>query len=191
MTHGHQAGGTEPCRVRDLNDLVPESKRQCVVVEIRRAEPGDVAALAVLMDELDRFYGSDPVAPPAGRAPEIAANLFAEPVAGYVLLAWEDGRLAGMAAYSFLWPAAGVTRSMYLKELHVREASRGRGIGTLLIRRLAQIACEHGCSRLEWTADADNAAATTFYERLGVPQDRAKIVYRLAGEGLRTFATRC
>jgi GNAT superfamily N-acetyltransferase len=56
-----------------------------------------------------------------------------------------------MAAYSFLWPAAGVTRSLYLKELYVAEAFRRQSIGALLMQRLCQIALEHERSRVEWT----------------------------------------
>lgn len=87
------------------------------------------------------------------RAPQIAASLFEEPKAGYVLLAWNGEQLVGMAAYSFLWLAAGVTCSLYLKELYVAGTSRRKGVDRLLMRRLCQLAAEHECSRIEWTAD--------------------------------------
>lgn len=155
------------------------------MVEIRPAESRDVQALAVLMDELDRFYGAAAVEPPDLRIPQIAASLFQEPRAGYVLLAWEKAQLVGMAAYSFLWPAAGVTRSLYLKELYVSEAFRRKDIGTLLMREVCQVAAEHACSRIEWTADAGNVLAEVFYEQLGVPKNKGKILYRLEGDDVR------
>jgi GNAT superfamily N-acetyltransferase len=158
------------------------------VVEIRPAEQRDVEALAVLMEDLDRFYGTTDVEPPAQRVRQIAENLFEEPMAAYVLLAWEDEQLVGMAAYSFLWPAAGVTRSLYLKELYVTEELRCKGIGALLMQRLCQVAVEHECSRVEWTADQDNPLAEAFYERLGMPKNQEKICYRLEGDGLRRMA---
>jgi hypothetical protein len=40
------------------------------------------------------------------------------------MLAWDGDDLAGFAAYSFLWPAVGLTRSLFLKELYVAEAAR-------------------------------------------------------------------
>lgn len=158
------------------------------MVEIRPAEQCDVEALAVLMEDLDCFYGATGVEPPGQRVRKMAESLFEAPAAAYVLLAWEGGQLVGMAAYSFLWPAAGVTRSLYLKELYVTEKFRRKGIGALLMRRLCQVAVEHECSRLEWTADQGNTVAEVFYEQLGIPKNQEKIFYRLEGDGLRRVA---
>lgn len=155
------------------------------MVEIRTPTHGDVEAIALLMDDLDRFYGASDIEPPGTRAPQIAAALFQEPKAAYALLAWQGERLVGIAAYSFLWPAAGVTRSLYLKEIYVTETARGKGIGTLLMQRLCRIAAEHKCSRIEWTTDKGNTLAENFYERLGVPKNQEKIFYRLEGKGIR------
>ena len=74
----------------------------------------------------------------------------------------------------FLWPAAGVTRSVYLKELYVSESSRKQGAGHLLMSELCRIAHKNGCDRVEWTADIDNPIALNFYATLGVPADSAK-----------------
>lgn len=155
------------------------------MVEIRPAEPRDVQPLAVLMDELDRFYGATGIEPPDLRIPQIAENLFREPRSGYVLLAWKGAQLSGMAAYSFQWPAVGVTRSLYLKELYVTEASRRKGVGASLMQEICRIASEYACSRIEWTADAGNALAEAFYEQLDVPKNPAKVFYRLEGDELR------
>jgi GNAT superfamily N-acetyltransferase len=158
------------------------------VVEIKPATPDDVEAIALLMEDLDRFYGATDVEPPSERIPQIAAALFSEPKAAYVLLARQREQLVGMAAYSFLWPAAGVTRSLYLKEIYVTEAVRGRGIGALLMQQLCQVAVERECSRVEWTTDKGNALGEDFYERLGVAQNQEKIFYRLEDEGIRRMA---
>ncbi|MGH3686633.1 MAG: GNAT family N-acetyltransferase [Pseudonocardiaceae bacterium] len=154
------------------------------MVELRQAEPRDVPALTVLMEDIDRFYGAPEVESSDQRAQAIAACLFQEPKAAYVLLAWDGEQLIGMAAYSFLWPAAGVTRSLYLKELYVTEAFRRQGIGTLLMQELYRVAADHMCSRVEWTADAGNVLADGFYTRLGVPVNRGKIFYRVEGGGV-------
>lgn len=159
------------------------------MVDIRSANQEDAEAIAALMEDLDHFYGVTHIEPARERVPQIAAALFAEPRAAYVLLAWESEQLVGMAAYSFLWPAAGVTRSLYLKEIYVTEAFRRKGVGTLLMQRLFQIAAEHECSRVEWTTDKGNELGEDFYERLGVPQNQEKIFYRLEGEGIRRVAS--
>jgi GNAT superfamily N-acetyltransferase len=107
--------------------------------------------------------------------------LFGDVPAAHVLLARTDGQVVGFAAYSFLWPAAGLTHSLYLKELYVGQAWRGRGVGTALMRRIREVAATAGCSRVEWTTDDDNSAAKRFYEALGAPVHPAKIFYRLEG----------
>jgi GNAT superfamily N-acetyltransferase len=93
-----------------------------------------------------------------------------------------------MAAYSFLWPAASVTRSLHLKELYVTEESRHMGIGALLMQRLCQVAVENECSRVEWTADQGNPLAEAFYGRFGTPKNQEKIFYRLEADGLQQMA---
>ncbi|MGH3832008.1 MAG: GNAT family N-acetyltransferase [Pseudonocardiaceae bacterium] len=158
------------------------------MIEIRPAEQRDVEALVMLMEDLDRFYGATDVEPSDQRVQQIAESLFEEPLAAHVLLAWEGKWLVGMASYSFLWPAAGATRSLYLKELYVTEARRRKGIGALLMQRLCQVAVEHECSRVEWTSDQSNPLAEAFYEQLGIPKNQEKIFYRLADDDLRRVA---
>lgn len=146
---------------------------------VRPAGTDDAEAIAILMDELDRFYGADEVEPVEQRAEKIRTTVFRPPSPAYVLLAWEDSEPVGLATYSFLWPAAGVTQSLYLKELYVAADHRRRGIGELLMRHVCQVALDYDCSRVEWTTDDDNRLAQAFYDELGVPKNHAKIVYRL------------
>jgi RimJ/RimL family protein N-acetyltransferase len=93
----------------------------------------------------------------------------------------------GFAAYSFLWAAVGLTRSLYLKEMYVADQHRGQGVGRLLMSALFEVAAKHECSRVEWTTDRDNPGAQAFYDRLGVPPLISKIFYRVedTGAGLR------
>jgi GNAT superfamily N-acetyltransferase len=155
-----------------------------VTVALARPEHG--AAIAELLDELDSFYGATHTEPAERRMDHIRDGLFTSPPAAYALLAWEGERLAGFA--SFLWPAAGGTRSLYLKELYVAETCRGKGVGTLLMDALRRTAIEHGCSRVEWTTDDNNPAAIRFYEALGYARKPSKIFFRLDGDQLRRAA---
>ncbi|MGW0825204.1 N-acetyltransferase family protein [Streptomyces sp. NPDC002845] len=59
----------------------------------------------------------------------------------------------------------------------MREQYRRRGVGTQLLDTV-QAAAAAGCSRLEWTADADNPAALAFYATRGAQQNSGKIIYR-------------
>ncbi|GIH10266.1 N-acetyltransferase [Rhizocola hellebori] len=148
-----------------------------VVVDAQR---GDARAIADLMEELDRFYGGTEFEPVDERERQITEMLFREHPAAYVILAKDSGWVVGMAAYSFLWPAVGLTQSLYLKELYVSEAARRKGVATLLMNRLIEIATESGCRRVEWTADADNQLALGFYRGMGYPENRGKVMFRLA-----------
>ncbi|QDY12010.1 GNAT family N-acetyltransferase [Micromonospora sp. HM134] len=128
---------------------------------------------------MDKFYGDTDVEPLDVRVRQINEALFGDPPLAFAVLAWDAEALVGLATYSFLWPAAGLTRSLYLKELYVAETARGRGVGKLLMDRLIEIAATNSCSRIEWTTDRDNTQAQRFYEKLGVAQNGDKIFYRL------------
>jgi GNAT superfamily N-acetyltransferase len=154
-------------------------------VTVAPARPEHGAAISGLLDELDSFYGAANSEPAEERMGRIRDGLFASPPAAYALLAWAGQRLAGFACYSFLWPAAGRTRSLFLKELYVAEACRGKGVGALLMDALRLTAIEHDCSRVEWTTDDNNPGAMRFYEALGYARKPSKIFYRLEGDQLR------
>lgn len=143
------------------------------------ARPDDASTIAGLMEEMDRFYGGTEFEPLEQRVEQITAMLFRAQPAAHLLLARDDHRAVGFASYSFLWPAIGLTQSLYLKELYVSEAHRRGGVGRLLMRRLTEIAAETGCSRLEWTADSANPLANAFYEGQGYWTNKGKILYRV------------
>lgn len=137
-------------------------------------------ALVALIEEMNTFYGTPPR---PGDARAIEEVLFGEE-GGIewdgvdVLVAWDGEEAVGLASFSTLWPAEGVSRSLYLKELYVAERARRRGIATELMEALTATAAGRGCSRVEWTTDGDNAAAQAFYERLGVEPMPTKLFYR-------------
>ncbi|MFV2019368.1 GNAT family N-acetyltransferase [Micromonospora sp. LOL_023] len=149
------------------------------MTRIAPVDPAHVDALAALLQELDTFYGETAVEPYEVRIRQINEALFGDPPLAHAALAWNARELVGLATYSFLWPAVGLTRSLYLKELYVAEAARGQGIGKQLMDHLAKVAVANNCSRLEWTTDRDNTHAQRFYARLGVTRNDNKIFYRL------------
>ena len=153
------------------------------MISVTPAAPADVLALTELLEEMDLFYGAAGGTSREERLRQTGEALFSDPAAAHVLLAWAGPRLAGMAAYSYLWPAVGRTRSLYLKELYVGESHRRDGVGKLLMRAVFETAAQHGCSRIEWTTDDGNAGAQAFYETLGLPRRPAKIFYRVEDTG--------
>lgn len=144
------------------------------MIRIEPARQVDVDALVGLLAELAAFYGTG--VPP--KADETADALFGEQPAATVLLAWDEDDLAGMAAYTYLWPAVGTIRSLYLKELFVSSAHRHSGVGRRLMAALFDVAAQRGCSRVEWTTDQGNTAAQRFYAELGAAVLPTKVFYR-------------
>jgi GNAT superfamily N-acetyltransferase len=152
---------------------------------VRPATPDDIDALATLTGEMNRYYGATDVEPLDLRRRQIRDALFGDVPAAYVLLATDAGSAVGFAAYSFLWPAVGLTRSLYLKELYITQARHHSGVGRQIMESLFELASEHDCSRVEWTTDQDNPGAQAFYETLGVDPKTSKLFYRL--ERTQTF----
>jgi GNAT superfamily N-acetyltransferase len=149
------------------------------VITVSPAEPRDAAAIAALLEDLGRFYGAAGSEPLDRRVDQIKEAIFSSPPAAYALLARDAGEVAGLAAYSFLWPAVGASRSLFLKELYVPEAYRRQGVGRLLMRAVFETAAAMGCSRVEWTTDVGNTAAQAFYARLGLTAYPSKVFYRV------------
>lgn len=138
----------------------------------------DTAAIAAVLEEIDRYYGSTEQTPNDGREEQTKSLIFRDQPAANVLLAKDGAEVVGLAAYSFLWPAAGVTQSLFLKELYVLERHRRSGVGRLLMQEVFSVAAANGCSRVEWMADRDNRDAQRFYDSLGFTEEQGKIFYR-------------
>lgn len=149
------------------------------MTEVRPAEARDIEVLAALLEEMDRFYDATAIEPIEARLRQIAETLFADPPTAHALLAWQDDAPVGLATYSFLWPAVGLTRSLFLKELYVTETRRRTGTGRLLMQSLFDLAARHGCSRVEWMTDDVNAPAQQFYDAQGYRPNSSKVFYRV------------
>lgn len=150
-------------------------------VAIRPAGNRDVLAVAEMIEEIERFHGSTEIQPLAERQAQVEEALFGAPPMASALLAEDKaGGIAGLAAYSFLWPAAGSSHSLFLKELYVRDTLRRQGIGAQLMNELRALAAARpGCSRIEWMTDRDNPGARAFYRALGLAECDGKVIYRV------------
>jgi GNAT superfamily N-acetyltransferase len=146
---------------------------------VRPATPDDIDALATLTEEMNRYYGATDVEPLDIRRQQIREALFGDVPAAYAVLATDAGAAVGFATYSFLWPAVGLTRSLYLKELYITPTRHRSGVGRQIMESLFELARQYDCSRLEWTTDQDNPGAQAFYETFGVDPKTSKLFYRL------------
>jgi GNAT superfamily N-acetyltransferase len=105
-----------------------------------------------------------------------------------VLIAREGDIPVGFALYFHNFSTFLGRAGIYLEDLFVLEEYRGRGYGKALLRRLAQIAVERGCGRLEWSCLDWNQPSIDFYRSLGAVPMSDWTVYRLTGETLNNMA---
>lgn len=149
-----------------------------MAVTVTAATPENVPAILTLLEEMDQFYGDATAGTAEERADQLGQALFGDPPMAYALVAAEGEDVVGIASWSFLWPAFGLTRSLYLKELYVTRSRWRSGVGTALMHALFEVAAKHQCSRVEWTTDTDNPVAQKFYAELGFQQIPSKLFFR-------------
>lgn len=118
----------------------------------------------------------------------VRETLFGAKPSAEVILAEHGGEPAGFALFFHNYSTFLARPGIYLEDLYVRPELRGSGIGKALLARLASIASERNCGRLEWAVLNWNEPAIQFYRSLGaLPQDQWT-VYRLTGEALERLS---
>lgn len=119
---------------------------------------------------------------------EILSDWLFERRVAEAFFAVEDGFEVGFALYFHNFSTFLGRGGIYLEDLFVLPEHRGKGYGKAILTRLAQIARERGCGRLEWACLDWNKPSIDFYLSLGaVPMDEWT-VYRVAGDALKKLA---
>jgi len=154
---------------------------------IRSATPADVPTILRFIHEL-ALYEREPDAVIATEA-DLLRDGFGPTPRFWALIAEHDGAPAGFALYFTSYSTWRGHHGIRLEDLYVTPSLRGRGIGKALLVRLAQIAVEQGCPRLEWDVLEWNAPAIAVYERLGASILTEWRIMRLQGEALQTLAS--
>lgn len=162
--------------------MSPTSKTQ-----IRFATPEDVPAILGLIRELAEYERLlDQV---VANVAALHRALFGERPYVESLVAIVDDETVGFALFFHNFSTFLGKPGMYLEDLYVRPAFRGRGLGKALLTRVAQIAVERDCGRMEWSVLDWNEPSIRFYESLGAKPLSDWTVYRLTGETLRVLGT--
>jgi len=115
-------------------------------------------------------------------------QLFGPHPGAEVLIAEWDGAPAGFALFFHNFSTFLGRRGLWLEDLFVFPAFRGLGIGKSLLARLAAIAVERQCGRLEWWVLDWNEDAIGFYRALGAEAMDEWTVFRLTGDALVRLA---
>ena len=153
---------------------------------IRSATERDVPVILDLIKQLAEYERlSDKV---VATEQQIRDTLFAERPAAEVLLASLDGETVGFAIFFTNYSTFLAKPGLYLEDLFVKPHSRGKGIGKALLARLAKIAVERECGRVEWSVLNWNEPSIRFYQALGAVPLSDWTTYRLTGESLAKLA---
>jgi GNAT superfamily N-acetyltransferase len=153
-------------------------------VRVRRARPAEAATLAEMANDLNDHVGVH------GRpfTPErVLADGFGPEAAFTPLVAELDGAVVGYAFFSAGYNTDVAARSVFLHDLFVRPAARGRGTGRALMAAVAAETVRVGGASLEWGVHTTNAGALEFYRRLGAGAAEVRIM-GVSGERLRALA---
>jgi GNAT superfamily N-acetyltransferase len=155
-------------------------------LRLRPAAPADVPLILALVRELAE-YEREPDAVEATEA-MLADALFGPRPAAEAVVAEADEGPAGFALFFHNFSTWKGRRGLYLEDLYVRPAFRGRGIGRALLAHLAGVAVARGCGRFEWSVLDWNAPAIGFYRALGAEPMDGWTVMRLSGPALAALA---
>lgn len=105
-----------------------------------------------------------------------------------VIFAMENDTEVGFALFFHNFSTFLGRAGIYLEDLYVQPEHRGKGYGKGLLKKLAQIAVERGCGRLEWWCLDWNQPSIDFYLSLGAEPMKDWTVYRIAGDTLHKMA---
>jgi GNAT superfamily N-acetyltransferase len=155
---------------------------------IRPATAGDCPAILTFIRELAEYEKLlyEVVADEAA----LRATLFGTRPAAEVLIAEIAGEPVGFALFFTSYSTFLAKPGLYLEDLFVRPAARGKGIGASLMIALARIAVERDYGRFEWAVLDWNEPAIKFYASLGATPQTQWTVNRVTGDALRALAAR-
>jgi len=161
-----------------------------MTVSVRPASPADVATIVALVRELAVYeHSADQVVatedsmmralfPARGGGPPSAEALIGE----------IDGAPQGLALFFMNFSTWVGQQGVYLEDLFVRPAARGRGLGKALFLEVARTATSRGCTRMDWAVLDWNTSAIDFYRSLGAQGLTEWTIFRLANESLARVA---
>ncbi len=149
---------------------------------LRFAEPGDCDVLFKLIKALAEYEKLSHAV--TGDAVALKEHLFGSPRYVEAILAEYAGQAVGFALFFHNYSTFLTKPGIYLEDLFVLPEYRQQGIGRELITKIAQIAVERGCGRLEWSVLDWNEPAIAFYRRMGATILDDWRICRVTDEGL-------
>ncbi|MBA3920865.1 MAG: GNAT family N-acetyltransferase [Nostocaceae cyanobacterium] len=155
---------------------------------LRSATPEDVSTLFELIQALAEYEKLSHEV--TGSALALKEHLFGSPNYAQAILAEYDGKAVGFALFFRNYSTFLTQPGIHLEDLFVFPEFRGLGIGKAILTKLAKLAVEQGCGRLEWTVLDWNESAIGFYQRMGATVLPDWRICRVTGESLIHLAAK-
>ncbi len=153
---------------------------------LREARPGDEALLLPLIHALAEY---EKLTHEVKATPELLGEaLFGPAPLAAALLAEIDGAAVGYAMWFRKFSSFAGRSALFLEDIYVDPAARGRGVGRAIFQHLARRALAEGCARMEWVVLDWNAPSIAFYRGLGAKPVPGWTTYGLSGEALAGLA---
>ncbi|EEZ86985.1 conserved hypothetical protein [Vibrio harveyi 1DA3] len=157
-------------------------------MDIRTVDHESCLDLIPIFTELEQYYFKEQAATEKELAHYLKYKVFSEYSGVKVIAAYNNDTIMGFATYTVMFPAPKLSGQMYLKDLFVSSSARGKGVGLKLMKYLASLTVNHGCHRLDWTAESTNPIAGRFYQSIGTERVTEKEYYRFFGDTLLKFS---
>src|SRR3984893_1605091 len=155
---------------------------------IRRARPDEAGLVLSLVRELADYEKL--LHEVEATEADISAALFDANQRLFCDIAEWNGEVVGFAVWFINFSTFSGRSGIYLEDLFVRPAQRGKGIGKALLSHLAKQCVANGWSRLQWSVLDWNTPAIEFYKSLGAVLMDEWTVCRVGGEALTALAQR-
>jgi GNAT superfamily N-acetyltransferase len=156
-------------------------------LEIRVASASDVPVILQFIRDLAEYEKLAHLV--VATEERLRVTLFGEHPSAAVLIAEDDETPAGFALFFQNYSTFLAQPGIYLEDLYVKPEYRGRGYGKALLERLAAIARERNCGRVEWAVLDWNEPAIAFYESLGAKRMDDWRTFRLTGKALERLGS--
>jgi GNAT superfamily N-acetyltransferase len=153
---------------------------------IRPAQPSDVAHIQAMIVELAVFEKLEHMV--VATEALLHDGLFGSKPACEAIIGEENGEVVTFALFFHNFSTFLTKKGLYLEDLYVRQAYRGKGYGSAMLKKLAQIAVERNCGRFEWSVLDWNEPAINLYKAKGadiLPEWR---ICRVTGNALASLA---
>mgnify|MGYP001811781477 CR=1 FL=1 len=156
-------------------------------ITIRSAKPDDCSKIYRFICDLAEYEKA--LEEVKCTAESLQKSLFEGAPCAHALMLEERGQAIGYAIYFFNYSTWLAAKGLYLEDIYVDPAYRGKGAGKMLMNWLANTAVSQGCKRFEWSVLDWNTPSIEFYESLGARSQDEWLGYRLEGEALQRLAS--